>query len=300
MRRREPFYSIGVSTQLDTSPRCRTDPGLRNSVMEETRAAELKHLLQQARAGDRLATERLLRECQPDLRRYARRHCESADVDDAVQDALWILTRRVAAVRAAAALSSWLFQVVRRICLRLRSKSKEYVQLDETMTELAQGRRSRAVDSNCLVTISRCSRVSTCLLSDSPRPSSATSWTSVRQISPSETCLTAPSSPLIFRISSNAKPASGAVFVAGFSQAATRATARAALRSTPGFRSLSNVTILQRTFRIVTKAPNPTDPPAGHGLCAQITLLHFDGPSECAPDDAIRVATAMARCRRGE
>lgn len=83
-------------------------------------------LLALARLGDRPALEALLRRCQPDLRRYARRHCASEDVDDAVQDALWILARRVSALRAAAALSSWLFMVVRRACLRLMLRRREH------------------------------------------------------------------------------------------------------------------------------------------------------------------------------
>lgn len=76
-------------------------------------------LVVRARAGDARALDVLLRRCQPDLRRYARRHCASNDVDDAVQDAMWIVARRVPTLRAAAALSSWLFVTVRRLCLRL-------------------------------------------------------------------------------------------------------------------------------------------------------------------------------------
>lgn len=72
-----------------------------------------------ARAGDARALEALLRRCRPDLRRYARRHCASNDVDDAVQDAMWIVARRVSTLRVAAALSSWLFVTVRRLCMRL-------------------------------------------------------------------------------------------------------------------------------------------------------------------------------------
>lgn len=72
-----------------------------------------------ARGGDARALDALLRRCQPDLRRYARRHCASGDVDDAVQDALWIVARRVPTLRVTAALSSWLFVTVRRLCHRL-------------------------------------------------------------------------------------------------------------------------------------------------------------------------------------
>lgn len=45
-------------------------------------------LVLQAMQGDALALEGLLRRTQPDLRRYARRFCLAADVDDAVQESL--------------------------------------------------------------------------------------------------------------------------------------------------------------------------------------------------------------------
>jgi hypothetical protein len=48
-----------------------------------------------AQGGDPTAIEGLLIKCRPDLGRYARRHCASDDVDDAVQDALWIIRQRV-------------------------------------------------------------------------------------------------------------------------------------------------------------------------------------------------------------
>ncbi|MEO6278813.1 sigma-70 family RNA polymerase sigma factor [Roseateles sp.] len=84
-----------------------------------------------ARAGDAQALEALLRRCQPDLRRYARRHCASHDVDDAVQDAMWIVARRVPTLRVAAALSSWLFVTVRRLCMRLLKQRQPTEPLNE-------------------------------------------------------------------------------------------------------------------------------------------------------------------------
>ena len=101
-------------------------------------------LLAQARAGDPAALEALLRHCQPDMRRYARRHCHTDDVDEAVQDALWILSRRLSALRAVAALSSWLFQVVKRSCLRLRERSfpAQHQALDDEHPELMHDERA--------------------------------------------------------------------------------------------------------------------------------------------------------------
>ena len=56
-----------------------------------------------AQAGDPVALERLLRELQPDIRRYARRQCHRGTaIEDVVQEALIVVYRRVANVRDAA------------------------------------------------------------------------------------------------------------------------------------------------------------------------------------------------------
>ena len=49
-----------------------------------------------------------------DARRYARRHCQPSDIDDAVQEALLIIVRKLSALKAAAAFSGWLFTIVKR------------------------------------------------------------------------------------------------------------------------------------------------------------------------------------------
>lgn len=83
-------------------------------------AADLAPLIDGARGGDAAALDRLLAAAQPDIRRYARRSCAAAsDVDDAVQDAMWLLTRRIGTLKVVASFSGWLMTVVRRECLRL-------------------------------------------------------------------------------------------------------------------------------------------------------------------------------------
>ncbi len=76
-------------------------------------------MLESARMGDPVALEQLLKICQPDVRRYAYRHCLVSDVDDAVQETLMIISRRLQSLRLIAAFSGWLFQIVRRECRRL-------------------------------------------------------------------------------------------------------------------------------------------------------------------------------------
>ena len=88
-------------------------------------------LLEKARAGDPSALERLLKIHQPDLVRYARRLCASDDVEEAVQDSLWILYRRVGGLRSIAAFAGWLYQVVRRTCLKYARSRRARRGLDE-------------------------------------------------------------------------------------------------------------------------------------------------------------------------
>lgn len=85
-----------------------------------------------ARSGDRDALLTLLSAVQPDLRRYARTACRtSSDIDDAVQEALWLLYRRIGTLRAVTAFSTWLFAIVRRECLRLARKAMGTTPLDD-------------------------------------------------------------------------------------------------------------------------------------------------------------------------
>jgi RNA polymerase sigma factor (sigma-70 family) len=81
-------------------------------------------LLDEARDGDDRAIARLLSIAQPDIRRYARRNCRNAsDIDDAVQETLILLYRRVSSLRAVGSFSAWLFTIVDRVCLRLARKA---------------------------------------------------------------------------------------------------------------------------------------------------------------------------------
>ena len=71
-----------------------------------------------AQAGDPSALERLLRQLQPDIRRYARYQCHRATaIEDVVQEALIVVYRRVGNVRDAAALAGWVFRIVARMCM---------------------------------------------------------------------------------------------------------------------------------------------------------------------------------------
>ena len=91
-------------------------------------------LVEAARGGDAAALDRLIVRCRPGLRRYAMSQCStSSDVDDAVQETLIILYRRLPALRSLGAFTGWLFMIVRRECRRLsRMMLHQEVPLDET------------------------------------------------------------------------------------------------------------------------------------------------------------------------
>ncbi|TAK87733.1 MAG: sigma-70 family RNA polymerase sigma factor [Aquabacterium sp.] len=75
-------------------------------------------LLSAAQAGEPAALDRLLRQLQPDIRRYARRQCHrSTAIEDVVQEASIVLFRRLGSLRDPLALTAWLFRVVTRLCM---------------------------------------------------------------------------------------------------------------------------------------------------------------------------------------
>lgn len=77
-------------------------------------------LIEAARQGDEAALLTLLEDCQPDLKRIAHRECaSSADAEDAVQESLWLVYRRIGALRTITSFGAWTFSIVRHECQRL-------------------------------------------------------------------------------------------------------------------------------------------------------------------------------------
>lgn len=72
-----------------------------------------------AQQGDPVAMDGLLRALLPTARRFAAQSCPThEDAEDAAQEALTALVRRVGALRAAETITSWLFVTIRYACLR--------------------------------------------------------------------------------------------------------------------------------------------------------------------------------------
>lgn len=99
-------------------------------------------LILAAQTGDSAAIERLLTLCQADARRYAYRHCAASDVDDAVQESLLVVSRKVQGLKAAAAFSSWLFIVIRRECRRLERLLLRHESIDDAEVEQQLAKRT--------------------------------------------------------------------------------------------------------------------------------------------------------------
>ena len=72
-----------------------------------------------AQEGDSVAIEVLITGSHQHLRRFAHTLCATPeDAEDATQEALIILYRKIGTLRATAALASWMFQIVRNECIR--------------------------------------------------------------------------------------------------------------------------------------------------------------------------------------
>ena len=80
-------------------------------------------LIETARQRDETTLMLLPRDCQPDLRRAAANQCAcAADVDDAVQESLWLVYRRIRGLRSVGAYAAWRLSILRYECRRLNSR----------------------------------------------------------------------------------------------------------------------------------------------------------------------------------
>lgn len=78
-----------------------------------------ERLIKAAQDGDATSLTTVVMESQPHVRRFALSLCSSPqDAEDAAQEALIILYRKIGTLRATGALASWMFRIVRNECLR--------------------------------------------------------------------------------------------------------------------------------------------------------------------------------------
>ena len=82
-------------------------------------------LLAEARKGDAEALEALLVRYQPHLYRFGLRMCGNVDdASDVTQESLMAMASMVRDFRGDASVTSWLYTIIRRLCIRKRRRSK--------------------------------------------------------------------------------------------------------------------------------------------------------------------------------
>lgn len=76
-------------------------------------------LVMAAQRGDEVSIAALVSGAYPHVRRFAFSLCASSqDAEDAAQEAMIVLFRKIGTLRATTALASWMFRIVRNECLR--------------------------------------------------------------------------------------------------------------------------------------------------------------------------------------
>jgi RNA polymerase sigma factor (sigma-70 family) len=92
-------------------------------------------LVTAAQRGDEASIAVLVTGAYPHVRRFAFSLCASSqDAEDAAQEAMIVLFRKIGTLRAATALASWMFQIVRNECLR---RARAMVRRNDTISEVA-------------------------------------------------------------------------------------------------------------------------------------------------------------------
>ena len=84
-----------------------------------SRSWPTEQIISAAQKGDPHAIAMLLERSHTHVQRFAYALCSTPeDAEDAAQEALVILYRKIGTLRVAAALASWMFQIVRNECIR--------------------------------------------------------------------------------------------------------------------------------------------------------------------------------------
>lgn len=115
-----------------------------------------EQLIVAAQRGDVDSITALVSGSHPNVQRFARSLCASPeDAQDAAQEALIILYRKIGTLRATSALASWMFRIVRNECLRrARTIARDPAPLreeavlsaeEEVMQRLEAGRVAAAI-----------------------------------------------------------------------------------------------------------------------------------------------------------
>ncbi|MGH3782985.1 MAG: RNA polymerase sigma factor [Pseudonocardiaceae bacterium] len=103
-------------------------------------------LIAAAQRGDIDSITALVSGSYPHVQRFAQSLCASPqDAEDAAQEALITLYRKVGSLRASAALASWMFRIVRNECVRRSRMSMRRHELDHVIEDTATASAEDAV-----------------------------------------------------------------------------------------------------------------------------------------------------------
>ncbi|WP_194834756.1 RNA polymerase sigma factor [Nocardia sp. XZ_19_369] len=107
-----------------------------------------------ARAGDVESIAALVSGTHPHVRRFAYSLCASPeDAEDAAQEALIILYRKIGTLRASGALAAWMFRIVRNECLRqLRLMARPVEVTPDVLMVSAEDEAMRRLDAERVAT----------------------------------------------------------------------------------------------------------------------------------------------------
>lgn len=98
-----------------------------------------ERLVAAAQHGDADAVTALVAGSHPNVRRFARSICATPeDAEDAAQEALIILYRKIGMLRASGALASWMFRIVRNECLRRARATRVHAPLPDAPVRSAE------------------------------------------------------------------------------------------------------------------------------------------------------------------
>lgn len=98
-----------------------------------------EQLIVAAQGGDLDSIAALVSGSHPNVQRFARSLCATPeDAEDAAQEALIILYRKIGMLRASGALASWMFRIVRNECLRRARTLRAHAPLADTAVHSAE------------------------------------------------------------------------------------------------------------------------------------------------------------------
>ncbi|MEW1737348.1 RNA polymerase sigma factor [Nocardia beijingensis] len=114
-----------------------------------------EQLVSAAREGDAAAITTLVSGSYPHVRRFAHTLCASAeDAEDAAQEALIILYRKIGTLRASGALASWMFRIVRNECLRQwRTMTRQHERIPEAAVASAEDEAVRRLEASRVASV---------------------------------------------------------------------------------------------------------------------------------------------------